>query len=503
MSVNLTATFNDYDLSSYLIINSLTRGIGLTRTSRIQSRKKDIGVQYVGFETESLTFKMEISIVDQLIFKRRQLAKILNVSEPQKLIFSDEPDIYYLAFPKLEGDLSEIYRLGQGVLQWEIFDGVGYSTELYMFDNKATENYIEIDNPGTEPMLFELEVTFLSDNGFLGLQNDVGTTKALFGTIEEVDGVHYETTDLLFDDHFTQDRGWILNQGITPPVTPVRIQDGTVRYAVETPGEGVLGEGYVTPNGYGTGDSWHGPSLTKLVPADKNGKYPTNWYSCYRLDFNTDGGGTATERGRQAGHHSVTFSDANDNIIVSIVFEDNNYALERSDMVIYIGNKRVWDTKNTTSFYVRGHEGRPDGTALVQIEKIGTQVNVKFSFAGINKTFTVDTPSAELRKITYYGAQYKTYTPIRNNLLRAIQVRKHNVTNWNDIPNKFGEGDTLRYGKDGQNIYCTANGLQGLQFRDPGSTLITAPPGHSTMFIAYSDFSEPPIITLKGRAMYV
>ena len=51
---------------------------------------------------------------------------------------------------------------------------------------------------------------------------------------------------------------------------------------------------------------------------------------------------------------------------MSVVFEDNNASLERSDMAIYIGQKRVWDTKNTTKFYVTGREG--DG-ACMRVEK--------------------------------------------------------------------------------------------------------------------------------------
>ncbi|MDG4870901.1 hypothetical protein P8631_23145, partial [Guyparkeria sp. 1SP6A2] len=48
-------------------------------------------------------------------------------------------------------------------------------------------------------------------------------------------------------------------------------------------------EGYAKVTDYGPGNSWHGVAITKIVPPDKNGAYPVNWRSSYRIDFNNDG----------------------------------------------------------------------------------------------------------------------------------------------------------------------------------------------------------------------
>lgn len=504
MPEQLTAKFNGYDLSEYMIINSLDRGIGLSNKSRTSDRKDKLGVQFLGTESSLYTIPMGITLIDDLITKRRILAKILNVNEPKPLVFSDEPGVFYFAYPSISTNLEEIVRIGKGTITWEIPDGVAYSVAEYTFTNEDAngnlQEFIVVDNPGTEPMLLEMGATFFSDNGFLGLENDDQSTLALFGSIEEVDGYHYETSDILFDDHFTKDRGWSLNNGVTPPVTPVRDQVGTVSYQVDPYQNPVdPNEGFVKPTSYGTGISWHGPSLTKTVPADKNGKYAKSWRADWRFDFNTDGS-TPTEKGKQVGHNSITFIDQNDEIICSVVFEDNNPVNERSDMAIYIRNKRVWDTRDTDKFYVTGRGGYGP---ICRVEKIGNQITVSFSYAGIKKTFITDKPDAELRKITWYSAAYSTYPNILNNLLRAINVVKHNVDNWQDIPNKFGNKDIIHYGKEGMNIFCYINGLQGLQYRDPGSTLIKAPPGRSVIYLAYSSFANTPYVKLKGRASYV
>lgn len=503
MTKQVTVTFDEYVITEILTVNSLNRGIGPTQSFRTQNRNDKKGVRFLGTSSTVLTHEMDFTLMEGVIEKRREISRILNVSEPKKLIYSDEPDKFYWALPSGDTDFEDKRLYGDGSITWQIFDGLAYSTEEYSFTNDGADpRAITINNPGTEPMLLELEAEFTSDCGFLGLQNDDLSTSALFGTIEEVDGYHYEASETLFDDHFTVDRGWLLNQGITPGVTAERLQNGTASYQVDEwqgPPAGYPGivdpnEGYAKVTDYGTGNSWHGVAITKIVPPDKNGAYPVNWRSSYRIDFNNDG---ADNKNVRVGHNSVTYSNQNDELIVAVVVEDNNSVSERSDVAIYIDGNRVWDNRETSKYYVSGR------TAWVAVEKIGNEITVNVSYAGVQKSFVSKNPDAELRKITWYGAAYKEYLPIANNFFRAINVKKHNVLNWQDIPNKFGSKDILLYGKNVDNIYCTLNNNQGLQYRDPGSTLIYAPPGLSTMFLSWSDFATAPIVKLKGRAAYV
>jgi hypothetical protein len=339
-------------------------------------------------------------------------------------------------------------------------------------------------------MSLSLEASFSSDNGFLGIQNDDMSTKVLLGTVEEVDGYVYDKSDLLFDDHFNIDRGWRLDDGYTPPVTPERKQVGTVEYKDKP-------LGFVRPTNYGTGNSWHGPSLTKTVPLDKNGKYPINWRSDFRMDFNTDGGGP--NKHKQVGHESVSFADASGNIIASVVFEDNNPAQEKSDLVFYVEGKRVWSRMNTNDYY----QNMSDERYSFIVEKIGDYITFRHSSTKTMQKFKLSNPNKELHFVTWYGAAYKTNPSITNNLIRAIRLVKHNVEYWQDIPNKFSNGDILKYWQEGQNIFCEINDVNYLQYRDPASTTITAPPGKSTFYLAYSDFSAVPKITLRGREAYI
>ena len=499
MSEKFTVEFNGYILTQLFDVTEVRRDGGSWLSDSVGARRNKKGVRRLATESALVTIPMSFYMYGNIIHKRRELSRVLNVDEPCKLFFSDEPDKYYLAKPSETLDFEDARIEATGTITWQIFDGVAHSVEEYTFKNDGSDpRAITINNPGTEPMLLEMEAIFNSDCGFLGLQNEDLSTNALFGSIEEVDGYHYDTTVKLFDDHFNQDRGWSLNNGITPPVTAIRDQVGTVSYQVDPwqPEPIDPNEGYVKPTNYGTGTSWHGPSITKNVPADKNGEFPVNWKAEYRADFNTDG---KPEHSGQVGHNSVTFSDANGNVIAAIVLEDNNPAKERSDLVFYVEGKRVWHQMDTQNFYVNMRDGK---YAFV-VEKIGAQITFRAAFFNVTKTFKLSNPDVALREVTWFAAAYKDYPPMTNNLLRALNVRKHNVDNWQDIPNKFGSGDSLKYGSNGKNIYCTLNDFQWLQFRDPGSTLITVPPGKSNLFIAFSDFSDPPLVKLVGRAAYV
>ena len=85
----------------------------------------------------------------------------------------------------------------------------------------------------------------------------------------------------------------------------------------------------------------------------------------------------------------------------------------------------------------KGVTARGDYGPAVTAEKIGNQVTIRFNNFGICKTFYVDNPEAELRKITWYVAAYKDNFHTENNVLRALHVIKHNVERYEDIPNYF------------------------------------------------------------------
>ncbi len=488
----LKAIFNEKELP--IMITKVNRNITPSFTNEtvsIGSAKGEI-FQYNVYKSKQIEISYQIynRRAEYLVNFRRGLSALIYTDEPKKLIFSDEPNIYYNAILDGEQTLEEEEYKSSGILRFLIPDGVAHSVAEKTAENYGS-NQITLENNGTESVPINIKTTMKSDNGYIAFT--LGDRFYQIGKPEEVDGKHYEESVKLFDDHLYEDKGWLVNQGITPPVTSERLQNGVVKYVKES-----TNEGYATTKDYGSGNSWHGASLTKIVPKDVNNKYPVNWKVAYRFDFNTDG---AVFKGVQVGHTSVTMIDENDDIICSIIFEDTSPVNEYYYMAVFIGNKNVWHTDSTFPMAKKGVTARGDYGPAVTAEKIGNQVTIRFNNFGICKTFYVDNPEAELRKITWYGAAYKDNFHTENNVLRALHVIKHNVERYEDIPNYFSNGDIVEIDGASGSVYI--NDAYDTDVADIGSQPLLLPPGQHTLGIITSSFASVPDVEVTYQERWI
>ena len=477
-----------------IMITKVNRNITPSFTNEtvsIGSAKGEI-FQYNVYKSKQIEISYQIynRRAEYLVNFRRGLSALIYTDEPKKLIFSDEPNIYYNAILDGEQTLEEEEYKSSGILRFLIPDGVAHSVAQKTAENYGS-NQITLENNGTESVPINIKATMKSDNGYIAFT--LGDRFYQIGKPEEVDGKHYEESVKLFDDHLYEDKGWLVNQGITPPVTSERLQNGVVKYVKES-----TNEGYATTKDYGSGNSWHGASLTKIVPKDVNNKYPVNWKVAYRFDFNTDG---AVFKGVQVGHTSVTMIDEHDDIICSIIFEDTSPVNEYYYMAVFIGNKNVWHTDSTFPMAKKGVTARGDYGPAVTAEKIGNQVTIRFNNFGICKTFYVDNPEAELRKITWYGAAYKDNFHTENNVLRALHVIKHNVERYEDIPNYFSNGDIVEIDGASGSVYI--NDAYDTDVADIGSQPLLLPPGQHTLGIITSSFASVPDVEVTYQERWI
>lgn len=487
--MSLSVKFNDQELNTYIkVLSGFTPRVGAewepTLLDLGGDRRGSI-FQYTTYKSKIIPMPFEIS-GESIEEKYDALMKILNVDEPKPLIFGCTPSKVYYAIPTGTLDMEEVLYYGSGVIEWLVPEGVAYSITEVTAQNNGSKT-ITVENNGTEAVPISFDVIMKSDNGYFALVLDDRYYQ--IGHTEEVDGETYDESIQLFDDHFNIDRGWRQNVGVTPPVTPKRDQVGTIKYNQESENEG-----YAYVSTYAAGDSWHGASISKDL-ASMSGGLPTNWRATWRFDFNTDGA-SSPEAG--VGHQSVTFSDEDDNIIVSVVFEDNNPNKNSSDMAVYIGQQRMWTVKNTDDFYVTG---RGDNGPCVVVEKIGATITVRFSYADINKSFEAELPEAKLKKVTWYAAQYGERVAMRNNFFRAINLVRHNVDKWEDIPNYFSAGDELEMEGETGKLYI--NGVYNTDVVDMGSQTLMLPPGQHTIGILKSSFAEIPDVTIKYRERWI
>lgn len=439
----------------------------------------------------TVTFNLTCGLRDTFNASVDKLYNLLR-GENLQFSFADLYDRYYTGNIK-SVEVGEAAKMTtppcyatSGTIEIYCSDPYAYAKEKKTASNNRGRTVV-LQNDGNCSTVVDARIEMYSDNGYVGLT--LGDRFYQVGKPEEVDGNSYEKTEMLFDDHLFEDKGWLVNQGVTPPVTPTRAQNGTVKYVKE-----YENEGYVTTADYKTGNSWHGASVTKIVPKGSDGTYATNWRSDYRYDFNTDG---SKNKGIEVGHNSVTWSDEDGNIICSIVFEDNNPSSESSDMYIYVEENRVMALKNAgKKFYDTQRAG-----SAVRAEKIGNKITIGFSAKGINKSYTLQHPERQLRKVTWYGAAYQTRTRIRNNLLRALNVYKHNVEHYDDIPNYFANGDVVEI--DGASGEVRINDVFDMDVTDIGSQPLILEPGQHSLGIAISSFATMPNVTITYQERWI
>ena len=167
MSEKFTVEFNGYFLTQLFDVTEIRRDGGSGLSSSVGTRRNKKGVRRLSAESTLVTIPMSFYMYDNIIHKRRELSRVLDVDGPCKLIFGDEPDKYYLAMASETLSFEDTRIEATGTITWQIFDGVAYSVDELSFDNNQNPNIIEINNPGTESIDLDLEATFTTDCGFL------------------------------------------------------------------------------------------------------------------------------------------------------------------------------------------------------------------------------------------------------------------------------------------------------------------------------------------------
>ena len=119
---------------------------------------------------------MPFEIKGDILASYDAIQKILNVTEPKRLVFGNYPDRYFYAVPDGNFDITQVAMFGKGTITWLIPDGVAYSVGEFEFDGVQQDGYqtITIQNNGTEWADVDYEITHQHENGFIGLVSQYG-----------------------------------------------------------------------------------------------------------------------------------------------------------------------------------------------------------------------------------------------------------------------------------------------------------------------------------------
>lgn len=195
---------------------------------------------------------------------------------------------------------------------------------------------------------------------------------------------------------------------------------------------------YLAPTSYGSGSRWHGPSITRVLPADASGEVgAVNCQLSYVHKMSIGSGkGDSSQLGAMQ-VLLVTGSGSGRKIVAGAnVFK--SVSGKRAKLRFYLNGKTVQTLEVDLSYGNKHFAGSRTST----ITKSGD--TVVFQVGGVKRTFK-DAAIKELpvNEITFTFMQSSIRPKLSFNGLCSVKFVKNNCETWQEVPNKFGANDVV------------------------------------------------------------
>lgn len=436
-----------------------------------------------------MEFRISNSTARELSEFRRKMSEILYSKEPKRLIFSDEPSIYYEAIVDGEPVLGEDDMYSTGTITWLIPDGVAYSTAEKQFTGVQQNGYqtITIQNNGTEWADVDYKITHNHENGFIGLVSQYGVIQ--LGKEEEADGENYEASEELFNGYglFQDDHG-------TSYQNPENTTQGTLEVK-NVAGYNVM----ALKGGQSTSGYWNGGMRTLTIPVDSEGRRGAKNFYCYTQHW------FETGLMGQTGAQTIAFLTGDNKVICAM-------SINKSDSVGNTARVEWFAPGNTLirreEFQPTAYEGNPFNLKMGchnDFLKEGEKLRI-FWYGSYMERNIPEIKDMECEKIQIWIGQWGSRDLgnqlVTHNYLKSIWFRKDNVEKYRDVPNRYRAGDVVSI--DGESTKVYVNGMVAKGDEINGSNYPKVPPGTTEVQFCYSSFSSPPPqIKAKIREVYL
>lgn len=468
-----------------------------------------------------------------------KLAEILDV-EDAELIFNDENDKYFIGTPSKVGKVNPGQTRVIGEFELFCADPFKYSVEEYEAQPQEDGSFVIQYNgtyksyPVLEASFFdeseasedgvtEKELTGAGDCGYVAFFNEREKIIQL-GDIAEVDGEDLPASQLLVHWDFmtapkwgeAAKKKWTVNDGKVTDSQAIMLNGlpGTVQAFENAPEDGY----YLTASNYGSGDKWHGTSITRKLPADKNGEIgATNFTTKFSIKTSI---GSGTESQKELGGFQCLLSNgsgSNRRIVAGMNIYKGSTG-KTANLRFYVNNKTVHTMDIDLSMYNQyfGNNivgNKEKGIETIKsvktcfIEKQGNKVS--FNLGGIKKVFTCtaeEFADLQTHEVTCTWTQWHTRKPLSYNGLYYIKFTKHNCAAWREVPNKFNSADVITADCSTGDIYLNdaptpQYGALGNDWED-----FYLKPGINQIGTAYSDFVDvkyAPTFKIRYREVYL
>lgn len=487
--------FGEVDLSSFIDeITSLDRGIGPSTT--IESKSfGEAGNAFVSSTNEEALIKMSFFIKSNVIEKRRGLAGVLNTKVPRKLVFGDEPNLFYYAIPQGDKSFDDKKTYGTGTITFQITDGVAHNNSLDSVVAKVDSNGIlamDIDYKGTEKTPLTLTIHNNAETGFLGaigMHGDENTFLTQLGYVDEADGEIREKAQIIIG----KDGGVFSNW-----------TDATIFY--ENQEKAIVAKMPVT-TAYG---GWMGG-----IPADAKKSGTKKWFGTAKelilpnpIESAYLWGRAWFETGKmgQTGQWTLAYVDENNLFVAGMAISKGDKNGNSATVYFLInegaGTKIYKSIPLTPSYWLPpnpyGSQARNDNRNMFDLRKEGEKITFFWNggYHSVNVPFL---KGKKVKRVQFYTGQYADCTPqqaVPNMGLRDVLVADLKSQYWENLPNRFSAGSEVIITKENGMNMIYRDGIQTLEDFITGSNFPYLVPGKNHIEFPYSPFTTvPPTIT--------
>lgn len=491
----VTMRFNKTDFRELIEIHDIQRDIGNNRSISID-QAPIIGVNIQQQTIDAKYIKVEFSIwsEDRNTLKHK-LAGIFNVDGPKELIFSDEPDKYYLAMPIESISMQEtIGRRSTGSIKFIVPDGVAHSTAYKNFNsdanaqNTADKMVFDLVNNGTVEAFPIIRVKHNAENGYIGLVNNNSAFE--IGNREEADTGIVKKSEILLDfrgdrisDAFnraiknrpiTNDNGETVT-GVSELYTlwgrnHIRLRDQTT--------QGRYGN-------YATGLSWD-------VPIDAAGEIGSlNDYLFCKQVFQS-------ESATQYGFIKITVSDTNGQFLYGVETFKRSKGQECEFNIFGSDGKGKYNFLKLLNFTGTSDSTlNPFNSSKGQFEIKRNDNTVQVYYNGSYYNFVIpEIKGKKSAKIHVTLGAYHDKPMVSHMYIDELMFRKDFVPMTGDIPNRYPMGSNVVINSEDDTVYI--DGIAKAGEVVDGSQWLSIPPGKSKLEMYFSSFiKKKPTVTIE------
>ena len=258
---------------------------------------------------------------------------------------------------------------------------------------------------------------------------------------------------------------------------------------------------YLTPDSYGTGEKWHGPSITRAIPADNSGEVGAKNFTLTYAQKMCIGKNSSDTSQYGAFQVMLWTTKGNEKVVVagaSVSKETQGYSAR---IRFYVNGKMVQESDSSIADNSKVLKPAVRNT----IRKSGSHVEIRvgdFFYACDNEAIK----DVAVTNITFTFSKYSGKATLSHNGLCWVKFVKNNCDTWKDIPNKFSANDVIE--ADCRTGEILLNGIDASSYGALGNDWegFCLTPGLNRIGFAYSDWvakEYAPSFKVKYREVFL